>query len=314
MNREGITKLMPHTLKEMIRHISETQYEALQEMRLRIYQPLILLIKGEEYGLNKEGICQVERSYRVSEQDISGILKYISGFSLYALEDEMRQGYITIEGGHRVGLAGKAVIENSSIKTLKYISAINIRIAHQVLNCSKEFMPYILSRDKVYHTLIVSPPKCGKTTLLRDIIRNLSNGFSGYGPYTVGLVDERSEIAGCYHGVPQNDVGIRTDVLDGCPKVEGMRMLLRAMSPHVIAVDEIGKKEDILALQEVLSAGITILSTVHGKDLEDCKKKPVLYDLIEKAFFERIIILSSRGGPCTIEGILDARNNFKRLR
>ncbi|WP_069998204.1 stage III sporulation protein AA [Cellulosilyticum sp. I15G10I2] len=314
MKREAIMKIMPHTLKEMILQMSDKHYEVLQEVRMRVHQPLILLIKGEEYGLNKEGICQIKESYKVSEQDVTGILKYISGFSLYALEDEMRQGYITIEGGHRVGLAGKVVMENNGIKTMKYISAINIRIAHQVLNCSKEVMPYILSRDKVYHTLIVSPPKCGKTTLLRDIIRNLSNGYSGYGPYTVGVVDERSEIAGCYQGVPQNDVGIRTDVLDGCPKVEGMRMLLRAMSPHVIAVDEIGKNEDIHALGEVLSAGITILSTVHGKDIEDCKKKPILYDLIKNSFFERIIILSNKYGPCTIEGILDACNHFNRLR
>ena len=314
MKKEEIIKLMPPSLKTMIHKLSDKEYEALQEIRLRVQKPRILLINSQEYGLNEAGICSVIKSYQLREEDLMNILKYISGFSLYALEDEMRQGYITIEGGHRIGLAGKAVIENNGIKTLKHISALNMRIAHEVLNCSKEVMPYILSRDKVYHTLIVSPPKCGKTTLLRDIIRNLSNGFSGYGPYTVGVVDERSEIAGCYQGIPQNDVGIRTDVLDGCPKVEGMRMLLRAMSPHVIAVDEIGKEEDVIALQEVLSAGVTILCTVHGKDLDDCKKKPLLYRMLEHAFFERIIILSNQYGPCTIEAILDASHDFNRLR
>ncbi|MDF2613639.1 MAG: spoIIIAA [Clostridia bacterium] len=314
MNKNGIISIMPDIIKKMMVHLDEKSYDALQEIRLRARQPLILLIKDEEYGLSKEGICLVQNSYMVSEDDVLCILKYISGFSLYALEDEMRQGYITIEGGHRVGIVGKAVIENNVIKTLKYISAVNIRVAHQVLNCSKGIMPYILSRNKVYHTLIVSPPKCGKTTLLRDIIRNLSNGFSGYGPYTVGVVDERSEIAGCYRGIPQNDIGMRTDVLDACPKVEGMRMLLRSMSPHVIAVDEIGKKEDILALQEVLSAGITIISTVHGKDIDDCRRKPILKDLIENSLFERIIILSNKYGPCTIEAILDGCNHLNTLR
>ena len=314
MNKNGIMNIMPEAIKKMMVYMDEKDYEVLQEIRVRVSKPLILLLKDEEYGLNKEGLCFVKNSYMVSAEDILCILKYISGFSLYALEDEMRQGYITIEGGHRVGIVGKAVMENNTLKTLKYISAINVRVAHQVLNCSKEVMPYILSRDKVYHTLIVSPPKCGKTTLLRDIIRNLSNGFSGYGPYTVGVVDERSEIAGCYQGIPQNDVGIRTDVLDGCPKVEGMRMLLRSMSPHIIAVDEIGKKEDLLALQEVLSAGITIICTVHGKDLEDCKRRPVLRDLIENNLFERIIILSNKYGPCTIEAILDGCYHMNRMR
>ncbi len=314
MKCEGIISMMPSGIKGMLLHLDNEQYDTLQEIRLRIGKPLILVLKGEEYGLGREGICSVQNSYLVNPEDMDAIIKYMSGFSLYALEDELRQGYITIEGGHRVGIAGKAVVEKQGIKTIKHISALNIRIAHEVINCSKGIMPYILKRDKVYHTLIVSPPKCGKTTLLRDIIRNLSNGYSGFGPYTVGVVDERSEIAGCYQGIPQNDVGMRTDVLDGCPKVEGMRMLLRAMSPDVIAVDEIGKKEDILALQEVLSAGVAVISTVHGKDIEDCRKKPILNELIENAFFERIIVLSNRLGPCTIEEILDARNCLNRLR
>ena len=314
MNRDKMVRMMPEGIKGLMLQVDEKKYEALQEIRLRVRKPLLLVIKDEEYGLNKDGLCDAKKGYEVSSEDIMSMLKYISGFSLYALEDEMRQGYITIEGGHRVGIVGKAVIEHNTLKTIKYISAINVRVAHEVLNCSKEVMPYILSRDKVYHTLIVSPPKCGKTTLLRDMIRNLSNGFSGYGPFTVGVVDERSEIAGCYLGVPQNDVGIRTDVLDGCPKVEGMRMLLRSMSPHVIAVDEIGKKEDILALQEVLSAGVSIISTVHGKDLEDCKRRPILRDLIENNLFERIIILSNRYGPCTIETILDGMHHLAKMR
>lgn len=314
MNKSGIMQIMPNGIKEMLDHLDEDRYEALQEIRLRIGQPLLLTLQNEEYGLCQTGLCSAKQSYSVKEPDIMSMLKYISGFSLYALEDELRQGYITIEGGHRVGLVGKVVMEANKIKTMKNISGINMRIAHQVINCSKGVMPYIVGRDKVYHTLIVSPPKCGKTTLLRDIVRNLSNGFSGYGPYTVGVVDERSEIAGCYQGVPQNDVGIRTDILDACPKVDGMRMLLRSMAPHVIVVDEIGKQEDILALEEVLSAGITIISTVHGKNLEDCKRRPVLRELIDNGLFERIIILSNRHGPCTIEDILDGSKGFGKLR
>ena len=314
MNKDNILKMMPENIKKLLMFLKENQYEMLQEIRLRTGKPLLLLIKNDEVSLNAKGFCEVQQGYIVEEEDIMSVLKYISGFSLYALEDEIRQGYITIEGGHRVGIAGKTVLEHHAIKTLKYISAVNIRIAHEVLNCSKEIMSYILSRDKVYHTLIVSPPKCGKTTLLRDIIRNLSNGFCGYGPYTIGVVDERSEIAGCYKGIPQNDIGMRTDVLDGCPKVDGMRMLLRSMAPQVIAVDEIGKEEDLIALQEVLSAGVTIICTVHGKDIEDCRKRPVLKELVNHHFFDRIIVLSNRYGPCTVEAILDGTRQMEKLR
>ncbi|MHC1750366.1 MAG: stage III sporulation protein AA [Cellulosilyticaceae bacterium] len=313
MIKDHILRIMPPHIKNMLGSLKYEDYEKLQEIRLRIGQPVLLIIRNEEYGVNITGLTGIENSYRVTQRDLDEIIKFISGFSLYAIEDELRQGYMTIEGGHRIGIVGKVVIENGAIKTLKNISALNIRVAHQVLGCSQKVLPYILTRDRIYHTLIVSPPKCGKTTLLRDITRALSEGYYGYGPYTIGLVDERSEIAGCYLGIAQNDVGMRTDVLDACPKVEGMKMLLRSMAPDVIVVDEIGKREDILAIEEVLASGVTIIATVHGKDLEDCKRKPLLNEMLQEGLFERIIILSSRQGPCTVESIIDAKNGFRSL-
>lgn len=308
-----LLKVMPVTLKVGLSTLSEADFKQLQEIRLRVGQPLILKISGNEYGLGDKGICKLELGYKVTKQDISDILHCMSDFSLYALEDELRQGFLTLEGGHRVGLVGKVVLESSRIKTLKYISGMNIRIAHEVIGCSERIMPYILSRERVYHTLIVSPPGCGKTTLLRDMILQLSEGFCGYGPYTVGVVDERSEIAACYLGVPQNHLGRRTDVLDACPKVEGMRMLLRSMAPQIVAVDEIGKGEDCEALREMLSAGVTLLCTVHGKDEKECLRRPKLKELLEEGLFERLIILSNRQGPCTIEAILDGTKGMKSI-
>lgn len=304
MERKRFIGKLPSPLKEMLYALTPEAFSALQEIRLRIGQPVILHISGAQYGLNEKGKVSVGESYHVKRENIEHILKSISEFSLYALEDEMRQGFITIEGGHRIGIVGKAVLEHDNIKTLKYISGMNIRIAHEVIGCASPVMPYIVGKNRVYHTLIVSPPGCGKTTLLRDIIRQLSYGFSGYGPYTVGVVDERSEIGACYLGIPQNDLGPQTDVLDNCPKVEGMRMLLRAMGPDVVAVDEIGKHEDIYAIEEMLCAGISILCTVHGRDLEECKKKPLLNKLLEEGAFERVIILSHKRGVCTIENII----------
>ena len=310
----ALLKVMPMTIKTGLSALSEGDFKQLQEIRLRVGQHLILKMNDNEYGLGEKGRCKLEWGYKISKQDVVDILHCMSDFSLYALEDELRQGFLTLEGGHRVGIVGKVVLENNRIKTMKYISGMNIRIAHEVIGCSESVMPYILSRDRVYHTLIVSPPGCGKTTLLRDMILQLSEGFCGYGPYTVGVVDERSEIAACYLGVPQNRLGTRTDVLDACPKVEGMRMLLRAMAPQVVAVDEIGKGEDCEALHEMLSAGVSLLCTVHGKDEKECLRRPRLKELLEEGLFERLIILSSRQGPCTIEAILDGSRGMKSLR
>ncbi|WP_054739222.1 stage III sporulation protein AA [Cellulosilyticum ruminicola] len=304
MERKRFIGRLPSPLKEMLSMLTAETFNSLQEIRLRIGQPITLHIGGEQYGLNEKGKVAIHESYRVKRENIEQILKSISEFSLYAMEEEIRQGFITIEGGHRIGIVGKAVLEHAGIKTLKYISGMNIRIAHEVVGCANSVMPYIVGKKGVYHTLIVSPPGCGKTTLLRDVIRQLSYGFSGYGPYTVGVVDERSEIGACYLGVPQNDLGPQTDILDNCPKVEGMRMLLRAMGPDVVAVDEIGKTEDVYAIEEMLCAGVSILCTVHGRDLEECRKKTLINKLIEEGAFERVIILSHKRGICTIENII----------
>lgn len=311
---ESLLKMMPKMIQSGLMALDDRQRQELQEIRLRIGQPIILKIRGEEYGLCENGCCLLSKGMTITRQGLNELLRCMSDFSLYALEEELKQGFMTLEGGHRVGLVGKVVLEQNQVKTLRYISGMNIRIAHEVLGCSEKVMPYIVGRDKVCHTLIVSPPGCGKTTLLRDIVYQLSEGFHGYGPYTVGVVDERSEIAACYQGVPQNHLGKRTDVLDGCPKVEGMRMLLRAMAPQVVAVDEIGKSQDCEALQEMLNAGVTLLCTVHGKDEKECLQRPYLKTLLEEGLFERLIILSHRQGPCTVEAILDGTRNMKSLR
>ncbi|OOO00171.1 MAG: stage III sporulation protein AA [Epulopiscium sp. Nele67-Bin004] len=302
---DTIENVMPAHIKQMLQSISPREVMQLEEIRLRVGRPIVVELGTRSLGLCRNGTCDISKSYVARRDDVDGILKFISGFSPYALTDDLRQGYITIEGGHRVGVVGKAVVENGTVKTLRDISGMNIRIARQMIGCSDKIMPYIFRNRRLCHTLIVSPPKCGKTTVLRDIVRNLSDGsFSGI-PLNVGVVDERSEIAGCYRGIPQNNVGMRTDVLDGCPKVEGIYMLLRSMAPQVIAVDEIGKKEDYDALLEALGVGVSILCTVHGYDLNDCYKKPELKDMIRRGFFERILVLTNTPKPGTIKQILD---------
>ena len=247
------------------------------------------------------------KAYHVQTEDLKEMLEYISGYSLYAFEEEIRQGFLTIVGGHRVGIAGKTILDGNKIKSLKYISYINLRLSHQIKGCASPILPYIIKNRQICHTLIISPPRCGKTTLLRDLIRQVSNGNRYMPGVSVGVVDERSEIAGSYQGIPQNDLGIRTDVLDCCPKAEGMMMLIRSMSPEVVAVDELGDYEDIHAIESVIHCGCKLFATVHGSSIEDIKRKPLLQRLMQEKVFERYIVLYKKDCAGQIKAIYDER-------
>ena len=277
----------------------------LQEIHMRVNAPLILIIRNREFILNKEGKLDrdIRQAYLVSAEDIRETMALVSDYSMYAYEDEIRQGFITIKGGHRVGIAGRIVLEDHKIKTIQYISFLNIRIAHQIKGCALPVMPYIYHDGQFFHTLIISPPCCGKTTMLRDIIRQISETETGM---SIGVVDERSEIAACYRGVPQNDIGFRADILDGCPKAQGMLMLLRSMSPQMIAVDEIGSREDLEAIEYVINCGCKLLATVHGNSIDELMTKPILGKLIKARIFERYIVLNNCGEIGHVEAVYNA--------
>lgn len=189
-------------------------------------------------------------------------------------------------------------MKDGKISNINYISSLNFRIAKQVLGASSKIIKYVIKEDEnsIYNTLIISPPGVGKTTILRDLIRKLSNGIEqiNYKGMNIGVVDERGEIAAMYRGILQNDVGIRTDVLDNVTKALGLRMLIRSMSPKVIVADEIGNKEEIEPIMQSICSGIKCIFTAHGASIEDIKLNPVIKELIDNAVFERIIFLSDR--------------------
>ena len=311
MISRDIMPVLPNRIKEIIVELDGDILNQIEEIRLRQGKPLIVGITREDIIVTPLGQATTvpEFGYTVSEQDLKKTVQLISGSSIYAFEEELKNGFITVRGGHRVGISGKVIMDHGRVKTVKYITGLNIRVAREVTGAADRLLPYLIDPEsnEFCHTLIISPPRCGKTTLLRDIVRQVSNGipklnFSGR---TVGVVDERSEIAGCYQGVPQKDVGIRTDVLDSCPKAEGMMMLIRAMGPQIIATDEIGKLEDGAALEEALNAGITVLVTAHGSDREDISQRPGLRYIMEQGIFERLIILGRSKGVGTIEDIIN---------
>ena len=243
---EEILKYFPNPiytlLKNTIMQDINLQKE-IQEIRIRVGRSILLKTRQADIIID----------YKINTNEILQILEKLCENSIYAYKNQICEGFLTVRGGHRIGITGTAVTEDSKVLNLKYVTSLNFRIAREVINCSNQLLKEIIDgeNNSIYNTLIVSPPGKGKTTMLRDIIRNISNGISSihFKGMTCGVVDERGEIAAMYKGVPQNDIGIRTDVIENISKAKGMKMLIRSMAPEVIACDEIGSKEDIQAIR-----------------------------------------------------------------
>ncbi len=312
-----VVKNLCDELYGILTRIPSNYKEKVEEIRLRNGGPLTISYGSKDYFITaSSSICfDSSKAFVIREDHINSTFQLISNYSVYAYEEEIRNGYITVKGGHRVGIGGKVVYGSNGVETIKNISSLNIRIGKEVLGVSDNIISYLVKPPKYfYNTLIISPPQCGKTTLLRDIVRNLSNGFGPLNSqgFKVSIIDERSEIAGMYMGMPQNDVGLRTDILDGCLKSDGIMMAIRSLSPDIIAVDEIGNKRDVEAINDALRAGIKLIATIHGSTLEEVKNKSSMKELFEENIFERFLILDRSKGVGTIKEIIDGFN-FKPI-
>lgn len=293
MLEEQLLKLFPLHMREKLKR-ADIDQSRLEEIRIRAGQPLMFLYGDGEcfLSVDRDALCgKCEQGYRMTPCDLEEMVGFLCNYSMYAYEEQLRMGYLTLRGGHRVGVAGEAALQQGKIVRLQHIYFLNIRIAREKKGCALPLIEAVRDANGIYNTLILSPPGVGKTTYLRDAIRILSQGDGTHAGMKVGVVDERSELGAGYLGIPQNDLGPRTDVLEGAGKSEGIYMLLRSMSPQVIAVDELGAKDDFEAVTRAFHSGCRLIGTVHGEDIDSLQRICGFFSWSGKGEIGRFIVL-----------------------
>lgn len=311
--RDVIARVLPDALSRAVFALPPEVADQAVEVRIRLGRPLMVATASGECFVDPSGrpTSRATEALHPDRAALDSLLARLSGGSVYAVEEQIRQGFITLPGGHRVGLAGRVVVSSAGagVQALTDFAGAVIRIGRAVPGVARTLVRSLMvrrgERGILASSLVLAPPGAGKTTLLRDLARIASSGEPGAGlaPSQVTIVDERSELAGTVDGEPQFDVGPRTDVLDRCPKAEGVLWALRALSPEVIVTDEIGGESDARALGRAAHSGCTILASAHAESIQEARRRPGLSDLLLAGVFQRAVVLSRRCGPGTVESV-----------
>lgn len=280
---DGAVLLLPQTLRCRARQLSSKQRGMAEEVRLRVGQPMTVLAGGTEIPLGAENVVP---------RDLESVLEIGTQASMHSVRDSLRRGFVTLRGGYRLGLCGTAVTEHGQMTGLRCLSSAALRISREIRGAAESVLPYVVHNGKFSSTLILSPPGMGKTTLLRDMVRLLSDRYR----FRVAVADERGEIAAMYEGRPGMDVGRRTDVLEGCGKAEGTMTLLRAMNPEIIAMDEITEMRDLEAIRQASYCGVKLLATVHAENREGLIRRPLYRELLALEVFSRFVTVENHAG------------------
>ena len=271
--------ILPSRLRAAAVAVPETTQAVAEEIRLRTGQLMTILLPDGETPTDA----------LIEPEDLETLCDIATEFSRYAAAETLREGFLTVRGGFRVGLCGAAVMKDGANTNLKYLSSAAIRIGRERKGVAQNVMPQLFRDNQFVNTLILSPPGGGKTTLLRDCVRLLSIGVEDCGAQRVALIDERGEVAAMLRGQAQLDVGPHTDVLDACPKALGVPIVLRAMNPQIVAVDEITVPEDLRAMSMAAGCGVGLLATVHASDAAELSEKPLYRELLERRVFRQAV-------------------------
>lgn len=278
-----ILQQLPAVYRRLLEPVS---FLELEEIRFRIDRPVLLYGRGGYTFLSASGGITDSPSAACtpSRTDMDALAAALCTSSVYAFLNDIKEGFLTLRGGHRVGIAGKCVTKDGAVTNITSVSGINIRIAKAYPGCAAELSAQLRTDKYVKNTLLISPPQCGKTTFLRDLTRILSAEFK------ITVVDERSEIAGSYEGRPQFDLGLQADVLDRFPKASGILLALRSLSPQIIVTDELGTEADCEALQSASCSGCRLIASIHGDSVRGIAhtKGRLL------SFFDTAVILGRR--------------------
>ena len=298
--QKDILPLCPKEIAQLLYHVDSEA--PLEEIRIRADQPIQLVFNGYDRLLYAFG-----HRPAATEEDCAMLLERICAHSIYAWEEELRSAFLTLPGGYRIGICGRATINEGRLDHISHITSINIRIARACLGAADMLIPYLADNMGMpYRTLLFSAPGCGKTTLLRDLVRQFSYGLHGTQPCRVLVVDERMELSGSMRGKSQHDLGPRTDVITGCKKETAFPLAIRTMSPQVMVTDELGGQGDADAVMDACFCGVTVIASVHAGNLEALLYRKELAGVIAQKAFDRLVLLGRSQGVGTIEGIWDS--------